>query len=87
MLDNAADEGEAHFREVGILIAGHHGLAFLPDREVVVHARAIVTENRLRHEGCCLAVGMRDVVDHVFVDLHVVGSNRQRLIFGAKFML
>jgi hypothetical protein len=30
---------------------------------------------------------MRDVVDHVFVDLHVIGSNRQRLILGAELML
>ena len=51
MFDDATDEVEAHFREIGILIAGHLGNAVFPDREVAMHARTIVTENRLRHEG------------------------------------
>ena len=87
MLDHAADEVEAGFREVGILVSGHHRLAVLPDREVAVHARTVVAEDRLRHEGRRLAIGVGHVVDHVFVDLHVVGGGDQRLEPGAELML
>jgi len=44
---------------------------------VGVHARAVIALDRLRHEGRGLAVLMRDVVHHVFVDLQIVGGAHQ----------
>ena len=87
MLDDAADEEQAEFRKISILITRHLGLAVFPDGEVAMHARTIVAHHRLWHEGCRLAVGMGDVVDHVFVNLHVIGSHGEGLILGAEFML
>ncbi len=52
-----------------------------------MHARAVVAINRLRHEGCRLAIGNSDVVDAVFVDLHEVGRADQRVELRAKLML
>ena len=87
VLDDAADVVEAGFREVGIVVAGEHRLAALPDRLVHVHARAVVAEHRLRHEGRRLAVGLRDVVDDVLVDLHVVGHADHRAELDAELVL
>ena len=87
MLDHAADEIEAELGEIGILIAGHLRLAVLPDREVAMHARAVVAEDRLRHEGGRLAIGMRHIVDHIFIDLHLVGHGDQRVEFHAELVL
>ena len=61
VLDDAADVIEAFLAEVGVFVAGHHRLAALPDRLVDVHARAVVAEDRLRHEGRRLAVALRDL--------------------------
>ncbi len=52
-----------------------------------MHARTIVAENRLRHESCRLAVGVRDLMDHVLVDLHLVGAGDQRVELDAEFVL
>ena len=78
---------QSHVGEVGVFVAGEHRLAVLPDRLVGVHARAVVAEHRLRHEGRGLAVGLRHVVDHVFVDLHRVGHLDQRSELDAELVL
>ena len=87
VLDDAADVVEAFLAEVGVFVAGHHRLAVLPDRLVDVHARAVVAINGLGHEGRGLAVALRDHVDAVFVDLHVVGHRHQRAELEAEFVL
>ena len=87
MLDHAADEIEAELREIGILVAGHLRLAVLPDREVAMHARAVVAEDRLRHEAGRLAIGMRHIVDHILVDLHLVGHGDERVVLHAELVL
>ena len=58
-----------------------------PDRLMHVHARAVVAEHRLRHEGRRLAVNMRHVVDHVFVDLQRIARLGDRPELDAEFML
>src|SRR3546814_6353514 len=78
MLDDAADEIEAHVRKARIAIAREERLALFPDRDVRVHAAAIVVLDRLRHEGRGLAIGMRDLVHDIFIDLHAVGGFGQR---------
>ena len=45
-----------------------------------VHPRAVVAEDRLRHERHGLARRARDVLDDVLVDHHLVGHPRQRLV-------
>ena len=52
-----------------------------------MHARAVVADDRLRHEGRRLAVGMRDVLDHVLLDLQPVGALNQRAELRAQFHL
>ena len=52
-----------------------------------VHARAVVAEDRLRHEGRGLAVGIGDLVHDVFVDLHLVGVADQRVELDAELVL
>ena len=87
VLDDAADEVEADLRQAGIFVAGEGRLAVLPDRHVDVHARAVVAEHRLRHEGRRLAVGVGDLVHDVLVDLHLVGVAHQRVELDAEFVL
>ena len=87
------DIGQAHLRQVGVLVAGEHRLAALPDRLVAVHARAVVAIDRLRHEGRGLAVDVGDHLDAVLVDLHAVGHHRQRrelepeLVLGGRHLV
>ena len=45
MLDHAANEEQAEFRQISILIACHHRLSLFPDGEVAMHARAVVADH------------------------------------------
>ena len=87
MLNDAADIIQAILRQIGILVASEQGLAAFPDRLVHVHPTAIVLEIRLRHEGCGLAISCRYILDHIFVEVHIVGHFGQRLELQAKLML
>ncbi|MNQ54308.1 hypothetical protein D3C85_683730 [compost metagenome] len=87
VLDDAADVPQTFLRQAGVLVAGELGLAVLPDRHVDVHARAVVGEHGLGHEGRRLAVGGGHVVDHVFVELQAVGHGQQVAELQAQFML
>ncbi len=87
VLEDAGDVAEARVGEVGVLVAGEHRLAVFPDRLVAVHARTVVAEDRLRHEARGLAVGGSHLMDHVLVDLHVVGERDHRPELDAEFML
>ena len=87
MLDDAADEIEAALRKISILITGEGWLAVFPDREVHVHARAVITENWLWHEGCGFAISVSHVVDHILINLHVVSTHGEGLIARSQFML
>ena len=51
----------------------------MPQRLVDVHARAVVTEDRLRHEGRGLAVAPGDVLHDVLEEHQVVGRGEQRV--------
>ncbi len=52
----------------------------LPEALVDVHARAVVLEQRLRHERHGLAAGQRDVADDVLVEHQVVGGPQERAV-------
>src|SRR6202035_3993987 len=56
MLDDAGDVGQAGLRDVGVFVAGEYRLVVLSDLLVAVHARVVVSVDRLRHEGSRLDV-------------------------------
>ncbi len=87
MLEDAGDVVQRRVRQIGIFVAGKDRGRALPDRLVGMHARAVVAIDRLRHEGRCLAVGLRHLVDHIFVDLHRVGGLHQRAELDAELVL
>ncbi len=87
MFDDAADIEQAFFRQIGIAAACKHVLAIFPDRLVGVHARSVVANDWLGHEGCRLAILMGDHVGYVFIDLHLVSGFDQRVVFHAQFVL
>jgi hypothetical protein len=59
----------------------------LPDRLVHVHAGAVVADQRLRHEGRGLAVGVGHVVDAVLEIWFFVGLADQRVELDADLAL
>ncbi len=87
MLDDAADVEQRVLREAGIAVAGEQVLAVLPHRLVDVHARTVVADDGLGHEGGRLAVGMGHVLHHVLLQLHPVGALQQRAELGTDFHL
>ena len=52
-----------------------------------VHARTVVTNDRLRHEGGCLAVLVSHVQHTVLQNLSLVGAANQRIELGTDFVL
>ena len=80
MLDESADVPASQVGEpaVAVLVVEQR-LAVLPQRLVAVHARAVVAEERLRHEGRGLALLPRGVLDDVLEQLDVVGRVEQRV--------
>ncbi len=79
MPDDAADVVQCEFRKTRIAVAGEQVAAVLEQGLVNVHARTIVADERLGHEGGGLAPGMRDVVHTVLEDLHLIGLADQRI--------
>ena len=68
MREQSADVRARELREAGVArLVRHQRRALLPEGLVRVHARAVVAEDRLRHERHRLAGRMRDVLDHVLV--------------------
>ena len=87
MFDDAADVVEAGVRQAGITVTGECILALVPDRHMRVHARTVILADGLGHEGCRLAIGMGDLLRHVFVDLRAVGGLHQLAECHAQFVL
>ena len=79
MLEQAADGVHPQVAQAGVAVAGQERLIVLPEREVGVHARAVVAEERLGHERRRLAVAPGDVADDVLGQHHLVGALDQRL--------
>ena len=87
MFNNTADVIQRKIRQAGVTVTGKQVFAALPDRLVHVHARAVVTDDWLRHEGCGFAVGLGYHLHRIFQDLVPVGTLHQLLEFGANFAL
>ena len=52
-----------------------------------MHPAAIITINRLGHEGYALAILIGDILDHIFIEHHVVSRTHQRIEFQINFGL
>jgi len=78
VLEEATDVPTGHVGQLSVtVLVVEQRLAVVPDRLVAVHARAVVTEDGLRHEGRGLAVDECSVLDQV-LELHdVVGAGQQ----------
>src|SRR4051812_23220772 len=78
MLEQSADVRAGELRETRVAaLVCEEGRALLPERLVRVHARAVVAEDRLRHERDALAVAARDVPDDVLVDHDLIRHLQQ----------
>ena len=79
--EQPADVRASELREARVArLVRHQRRALLPEGLVRVHARAVVAEDRLRHERHALARRARDVLDHVLVGHDLIGHTRQRLV-------
>ena len=87
VLDHAADVEQREFGKACVTVPRKDVLAALPYRLVHVHARTVVADDRLRHERCRLAVGVRDHPDRVLEDLIPVGALDQGVELGADLVL
>ena len=87
VLDDAADVVERRLGEAGVAIAVERVLAVAGDGLMHMHPVAVVSHQGLGHERGRLAVGMRDVVDAVLVDLHLVRLRHQRVEPRPDFVL
>ena len=78
--EQPADVPARHVGQTGVAgFVEEQRLAALPQRLVAVHARAVVLEDRLRHERGRLARGPRHVLHHVLVEHQLVGHAQQRV--------
>ncbi|MBA7589415.1 hypothetical protein ES708_31500 [subsurface metagenome] len=77
MLENPADRVQTGIGETGISLAGKGVGVPLPQRNVDVHAAAVVVENRFGHESNRLVVPASGVLDHVLVLKQLVRHGHQ----------
>ncbi|MEY2659407.1 MAG: hypothetical protein RLZZ123_579, partial [Pseudomonadota bacterium] len=87
MLDDAADVVQGKIAQPGIAIACEQVFAALPDRLVNVHARTVVTDQGLWHEGRGFAIGVGHVPHHILQLLGPIGTLDQGAELGADFVL
>ena len=79
MLQDSADVVQGDLGQIGIALAQEGVLAVLPQGLMDMHARSVVAENGLRHEGGGLAVRVGDHLYAVLVDLQVIGDGQQTI--------
>ena len=79
VLEQAADGVDPQVAQAGVALAGQERLVVLPERQVGVHARAVVAEEGLGHERRGLAGAPGDVADDVLGHHHLVGALHQRV--------
>ena len=87
MFDDATDVMKRKLRQARIAITRKQVLATFPDRHVHMHARAVVTDDWLRHECRGLAVAVSDVLYDVFQALVPVSTLHESFKLGADFTL
>ena len=79
MAQLAGDEGLADLRQVPLVVGVEEGVApVVEERLVRVHARAVLAEDRLRHEGRVETGLLGDLLDDQPVGQRVVGHLQRR---------
>ena len=79
VLEQAADGMDPQVAQARVALAGEERLVVLPERQVGVHARAVVAEEGLGHERRGLACPPGDVADDVLGHHHLVGTFDERM--------
>ena len=74
MFEHASDVIERHLRQPGIFIARKERFAFFPEALVGVHPAAIVSKERLGHEGGRFAMPFGHVFNHILIDQHRISA-------------
>ncbi|RMR21496.1 hypothetical protein ALP89_05683 [Pseudomonas syringae pv. persicae] len=87
VLDDAADEVQRDVGQAGIAFTCEGVFAIFGDGHVHVHARTVVTVQRLWHEGRGAAVSVSNVVNNVLQGLNFVSLLDQRIELHADFVL
>ena len=87
MLDDTADIVEAFFRQTCIFVARKERLLIFPDRHMNMHACAVIIPHWFWHECRCFAVGVRDILDDIFIKLHVVAHLKKGVELHAELVL
>ena len=87
VFDDAADEVQRHVGEAAVAVATKEVFAVFDERDVDVHAGAVVADDGLGHEGRGFARRVGDVVDDVFELLDFVGLAHQGVVAHADFAL
>src|SRR5207247_2165531 len=78
VFQDSTDEKQSRLAQASITIAREQRFPVFPERNVGVHARAVIGEERFRHERGRFVVFPRDVANDVFVILHRVAHHFQR---------
>ena len=87
VLDDATDVVQGVVGQACVAVAGKQVFTVFPNGLVHVHARTVVTHQRLGHEGRGFAVGVGHIPDHVLQALGPVGAFDQCAELGADFIL
>ncbi len=87
MLQDTTNEIQRFIGQIRVFVACKERLAVFPDRHVHMHAGAVITVDRLRHEGCRFAIGVGHIVDHIFVFLQLIGLFGQAVKDQAQLVL
>ena len=87
VFENAADVVQRGFAQAAVLVAGENVRAAFENRLVDMHAGAVVADQWLGHKSRGEAVVVRDIVDDILQDLHLVGFGHQGVELRADFAL
>src|SRR5262249_26337636 len=87
VLDDAADVVEGGLRKARVPVSREERLALLPKGLVARQARAVVTEEGLRHERRGLAMLSRDVFHDVLEPHQLIGAEQKAVELHADLAL
>src|SRR5437868_5708831 len=87
MFQNPAYKKERHLTQPRITVPGKQWFAIFPKGDVRVHARTVIGEERLWHEGDGLVMLPRDVTNDIFVILHRIAHLFERRETDIDFSL
>ena len=87
MFDYAADVVQRLLRQTRVFVTGEQVYAVLGQGHVAVHTGTVIAEHRFWHKGRGLTEAVRNVVNHIFVDLNFVRFFGHGVKAGRDFVL